>query len=173
FPLYVSRFLSSYAGSLSLVILLIFFYYFALILLLGAEVNAFFSQGIKITPTNLVNMVHITTSHLPKTPEEKERQAAASHKDEPIGNVAKKAHIDNAAGKKKQQYNTQAEIAAITTIQEPDTDKKSKYTTKVVDEVPHVQVERPKGNSKVATILEAVAGTALAFVVELLRPRKK
>ena len=76
FPLYVSHFLTGYAASIStVIILLIFFYYFAVILLLGAEVNAFFSEHVKATPTDIVTMVHITTSHLPKSPEDREQQA--------------------------------------------------------------------------------------------------
>ena len=63
FPLYASHFLTGYAGrALSLFILLIFFYYFAIILLLGAEVNAFFLQGLRATPGDLVTLVHATTS---------------------------------------------------------------------------------------------------------------
>lgn len=61
FPLYVSRFLSSFAGTLGLLILLIFFYYFAMILFLGAEVNAF-TQGVRETPYDLATMVHVVTN---------------------------------------------------------------------------------------------------------------
>jgi membrane protein len=63
FPLYVEHFLSGIAIAVgSAVILLIFFYYFAVILFLGAEVNAFFAQGIQPTPYNLVTLVNITAS---------------------------------------------------------------------------------------------------------------
>src|SRR5207248_1621882 len=97
FPLYVQHFLSS-GPSASLgtaIFLLIFFYYFAVILLLGAQVNAFFAEGVKATPVDLVTLVHITTSHLPKTEEDKEQQAAASHKHAPIGTTATKTHVDD------------------------------------------------------------------------------
>jgi membrane protein len=57
FPLYIQHFLSGVAAAIgSVVILLIFFYYFALILLLGAEINAFFAEGIMPTP-DLVTIV--------------------------------------------------------------------------------------------------------------------
>src|ERR1051326_4858739 len=62
FPLYVQHFLST-APSASLgtaIFLLIFFYYFGVILLIGAQVNAFFAEGVKATPTHLVSLVHIT-----------------------------------------------------------------------------------------------------------------
>ena len=41
---------------------MIFFYYFAVILLLGAEVNAFFLEGLRATPGDLVTLVHDTAS---------------------------------------------------------------------------------------------------------------
>ena len=47
-PLYITRFLGSYLGQLGFaIILLAFFYYFGVILLLGAEINAFYSEGIQ------------------------------------------------------------------------------------------------------------------------------
>src|SRR5438132_3090285 len=96
FPLYVHFVGNGPAASLGAgILLLIFFYYFAVILLLGAQVNAFFAEGIKATPVDLVSLVHITTSHLPKTEEDKEQQAAASHKDAPIGTTATKTHVDD------------------------------------------------------------------------------
>lgn len=82
FPLYVTYFLGSFAGALGLLILLIFFYYFAMILFLGAEVNAFFLEGILNTPYDLATMVHLVSSHLPTTEKDMKEQAAASHKNE-------------------------------------------------------------------------------------------
>lgn len=80
FPLYVAHFLGVFAGALGLLILLIFFYYFALILFLGAEVNAFFAEGIHTTPHDLVTMVHVVTSHYPTNEIDLQEQAAVSHK---------------------------------------------------------------------------------------------
>jgi uncharacterized BrkB/YihY/UPF0761 family membrane protein len=55
FPLYVQFFMSGYVGQIALaLVLLAFFYLFALILLLGAEVNAFFAEGIHPTRTDLI-----------------------------------------------------------------------------------------------------------------------
>ena len=82
FPLYVTYFLGSFAGALGLLILLIFFYYFAMILFLGAEVNAFFLEGVQNTPYDLATMVHLVSSHLPTTEKDMKEQAAASHKNE-------------------------------------------------------------------------------------------
>jgi membrane protein len=81
FPLYVTHFLTGYAGkALGLVILLVFFYYFAVLLFLGAEVNAFFAEGVKVTPYDLVTLVHEMTSHLPTSEQKVNQEAAATHK---------------------------------------------------------------------------------------------
>jgi membrane protein len=80
FPLYVAHFLGVFAGALGLLILLIFFYYFALILFLGAEVNAFFAEGVRKTALDLVTMVHVMSSHEPTQEADLQEQAAASHK---------------------------------------------------------------------------------------------
>lgn len=67
FPLYASRLLGNYVGQVAFaVILLAFFYYFAIILLLGAHVNAFFAEGVRSTTVDLVNIIHATTSQIPK-----------------------------------------------------------------------------------------------------------
>ena len=81
FPLYATHFLNSYIGQTGFaLILVIFFYYFALILLLGAEVNAFFAEGIRQTPDNLAGMVHEETSHKAKPSQEHEQEAPPSHR---------------------------------------------------------------------------------------------
>src|SRR5205807_2515910 len=55
FPLYATYFLTSVPGVVGLfALLLIFFYYFAVILLLGAEVNAFFVEGVRPMSNDLV-----------------------------------------------------------------------------------------------------------------------
>src|SRR5258707_5665861 len=80
FPFYVTHFLGSYTGTAGFaVILLFFFYYFAVILLLGAEINAFFLEGIRATPANPVEMVHQMTSHLPTSAKDMQEQATLSH----------------------------------------------------------------------------------------------
>lgn len=58
FPLILTHFFSGYAGPLGFaVILLLFFYYFAIILLLGAEFNAFFFEGVRPIPNDIVTFV--------------------------------------------------------------------------------------------------------------------
>lgn len=54
FPLYITHFMGSYTGEIGFaVILLLFFYYFAVILLLGAEINAYFSEKVKPLTNNV------------------------------------------------------------------------------------------------------------------------
>ncbi len=79
FPFYVTHFLSSYTGAIGLaVILLFFFYYFAVILLIGAEVNAFFAEGIRALPDNLVMMIHDLTSPSPANGKDTQEQTVGS-----------------------------------------------------------------------------------------------
>ena len=83
FPFYVTHFLSNDTGRAGFaVILLLFFYYFAVILLLGAEINAFFAEGIPATPDNLPAMVYQLTSQLPESKKDIHEQAPPSHKNE-------------------------------------------------------------------------------------------
>ncbi|MEO8954355.1 MAG: YihY/virulence factor BrkB family protein [Ktedonobacteraceae bacterium] len=176
FPLYVSHFLTGYAASISsFVILLIFFYYFAVILLLGAEVNAFFAEGITSTPTDLVTMVHISTSHLPKTPAEKEKQAAPSHKETPAGDTAAKTHLDDSVNNPDLKASAVLTNATATSskgqdhqrVSQPVQEKESK------EKKDKHKKDKPKtaGATAIATA-SAVVGTALAFVVELVRLRR-
>ncbi|HXR66967.1 MAG TPA: YihY/virulence factor BrkB family protein, partial [Ktedonobacteraceae bacterium] len=62
FPFYIRHFLGSYTGNTGFaIILLLFFFYFALILLIGAEVNAFYAEGVRAKPQNIAEMVHMAT----------------------------------------------------------------------------------------------------------------
>lgn len=54
FPLYITHFMGNYTGEAGFVVIfLLFFYYFAVILLLGAEINAYFSEKIQPLPDNI------------------------------------------------------------------------------------------------------------------------
>ena len=98
FPLYAIYFLRGFGGALVLLILLIFFYYFALILFLGAEVNAFFAEGVRDTPYDLTTMVHLVTSHLATSEEGVKEQAAVDHKDEVPKEIHPKYDRSQASG---------------------------------------------------------------------------
>src|SRR3989440_3425975 len=177
FPLYVQHFLASGpAASLGAAIfLLIFFYYFAIILLIGAEVNAFFLEGVRATPVDLITLVHITTSHLPKSKEDKEQQAAASHKDKPIGTAATETHVDDTVANSDLKA-----YSAITNATAPAPHRQEQQTSagSARDKDEKKEERETKKDhakpttSRVGTAIEALAGTALAFVVELVRMRR-
>jgi len=81
FPFYATHFLKGYGGQAGFaLILIIFFYYFAILLLLGAQVNAFFAEGVQKTPDNLASLVHKETSLNEKPSEEQHAQATPPHK---------------------------------------------------------------------------------------------
>ncbi|TMC24832.1 MAG: YihY/virulence factor BrkB family protein [Chloroflexi bacterium] len=177
FPLYVHFVGNGPAASLGAgILLLIFFYYFAVILLLGAQVNAFFAEGVRATPVDLVTLVHITTSHLPKTEEDKEQQAAASHKDAPIGTTATKTHVDDSVANSDLKA-----YSAITNAAAPDPNRQEQQAPVAPAQDRHetkeehkTKKDRPKQTtSRLWTTLEALAGTSLAFVVELVRMRRR
>lgn len=87
FPFYATHFLTGYVGQAGFaIILIVFFYYFAVILLLGAEINAFFAEGVRDTPDNLAGIVHTKTGHDPKPENQQEQQAPPTHKDGPPPN---------------------------------------------------------------------------------------
>jgi YihY family inner membrane protein len=175
FPLYVTYFLNSYAGPISLLILLIFFYYFAVILLLGAEVNAFFSEGVKATPTNLVTMVHLTTSHLPKDRQKKQEQAAKSHKDKPIDDVAEKAGlVDIPEANIHDVHEINARKPAEEDGRESSSTVQDEHDNATNEQEHAAKKEQKKPTtSKTAIVAETVAGTGLAFLFEMLRLRRQ
>lgn len=83
FPFYATHFLQGYGGQAGFALLLIiFFYYFAVLLLLGAQVNAFFAEGIQQTPENLASLVHKETSLDEKPAREQHAQATPPHKED-------------------------------------------------------------------------------------------
>ncbi len=76
FPLYSTYFLTSLQGVAGLfALLLIFFYYFAAIILLGAEVNAFFVEGVRPMPNDLVAFVTTMAGKLNRDIPEREAQS--------------------------------------------------------------------------------------------------
>lgn len=155
FPLYASRFLNGYAGqALSLFILLIFFYYFAIILLLGAEVNAFFLEGLRTTPGDLVTLVHTTASKEPKpaqaVTDEQPRaaaEAASTHKDR-----------QDFTGTQPERESIKARLTHLL----------PRRKTQTLE-----QPRQSKDRSKIWTALEVTVGTVMVFLVELRRVRKR
>ena len=162
---YVTHFLGSYTGVAGLaVILLFFFYYFAVILLLGAEINAFFVEGVRATPDNLAVMVHTMTSHLPTSQRAMQEQASVSHKHEEPKEILPKSevnHLEAQAAKATQVTNAPGQVEPTSTRE---------------DHAAHQGEKRKpsaKGSSRALTIVEAIAGISLAFIVQLFGLRRK
>lgn len=175
FPLYASNLLKGYAGAVGFaVILLIFFYYFAVILLLGAEVNAFFSEKVQPLPNDLATFVTTLAGKLNK---DRPSLESPSHQNPHPTNRADEKHIEEASGTSGPMTNQSGHSRKP---QQPTTD--TRQATNVASGQLPVQQNstvqdtpvnrRARGNSKLPTIFEVVAGTALAFVIELLRLRQ-
>lgn len=160
FPLYASRFLGGYVGQVGFaVILLAFFYYFAVILLLGAEVNAFFSEGVRPIPNDIVTFVSTMVGRLNH---DRPTAESPSHQNAKPTVNADNAHIADTLQEEKQirKKNAQKQQMIATTRRASD--------DKEAPKAAHLQ-----GPSKLTTALAVIAGSALAMIIELLRLRQK
>ncbi|HLX58050.1 MAG TPA: YihY/virulence factor BrkB family protein [Ktedonobacteraceae bacterium] len=166
FPLYVTHFLGSYSNKTAgttgfAVILLFFFYYFAVILLIGAEINAYFAEDVHVTPNNLAVMIHELTSHLPTTEKDVQEQATPTHKQIEPKDIRPKSEA--------QRQQAQASII-------PE-QAQSEHT----DHANHTDHQSKKRKSsststntpRVLVFVEVIAGTALAFFLQLFQIRRK
>ena len=175
FPLYVQHFINGgpIATLGSFIILLVFFYYFAVILFLGAEVNAYFAEGIKATPYDLPTLVHIVTSHLPTSEKSMQEQAASSHKEEQPKVILPKNEATTNVAKQVDEGKTPTGTAATNGTTTTATQVQDQLHTAQADTDHSKQRKKQKsGTSRTVTIVEAVAGTVLAFLVELVRLRR-
>ncbi len=197
FPFYATHFMTGYVGQIGFaVILLAFFYYFAVILLLGVEINAFFAAKVVATPADLVTMVHDWTSHAPENQEKKEKTAAISHKPinpgsgytlNPLQQTSRLGHeAQTEQGQQHEQSGQSGQtdktaqrpaqaIHSASSAQSEDERMVQEAKKAVKQAKKHGQQKQPSSSlsSKVVPVLEAVAGTALAFVVELVRSSRK
>ncbi|MBA2287328.1 MAG: YihY/virulence factor BrkB family protein [Ktedonobacteraceae bacterium] len=170
FSLYVTKFLNGYGGQVGFaIILMTFFYYFALILLIGAEVNAFFSEKIKATPNDLVTMVHIMTSHLAPSKEAVKEQAPPSHKGAPPKDIRAKDRAEEPSGGEQGTESSQQPGQQMSSA-----DSDGRYSHEDHEDAhPEKQQTPQTPYSKTGTVVSAAAGTALAFVVEMVRLRQR
>ncbi len=96
FPIIIRLLFGSYAGPIGFaVILLLFFYIFSMLLLLGAEVNASFFEGVRPIPNDLVTFLSTMAGKLNKDFPAVE---ASVHVDTKPTDRADDAHIDEAHG---------------------------------------------------------------------------
>jgi membrane protein len=175
FPFYVTHFLSNDTGQVGFaVILLFFFYYFAVILLLGAEINSFFAEGVRKTPDNLSAMVHQLTGHLPTTEKDQQEQAPPSHKDVEPKDIRPKSEASN-------QETQAARPSQPSQPAQPGSFPEHEHIQPAPsNQTNHAQHHDPKkrkssaqGTSNVLILAEALAGTALAFVVQFFNLKRK
>ncbi len=164
FPFYVSHFLGSYNNNVAptagfAVILLLFFYYFAVILLLGAEMNAFFAEGIQSTPDNLAVMVHTLTSHLPTTEKDRSEQATPSHKPGQPADMRPKSEAE--------QLQARAQAAPSTNSDQGSAEQAHTHAVQK-----HKAKSAASGSPRWLFFAEALTGTALAFIVQLFQQRR-
>lgn len=164
FPFYITHFMNTYTGTAGFaVILLFFFYYFAVILLVGAEVNAFFAEKIRATPADIPTMIHQMTSHLPTSEQAIEEQASVSHKNQQPKSILPKGEAKQLKRQAQESTSSNDRMADVQNqLQSPS-------------ETEHHKDKKGKtgrgGASRGLTIIEVLAGTALAFIIELFRER--
>ena len=165
FPFYTTHFLGNYTGTIALaVVLLFFFYYFAVIVLLGAEINAFFAEDIKGTPESIPVIIHQYTSQVLASEQAMQEQAAPSHKGEeakdmpPKGEAQASGSPASAPGQAQMKRTQRSGDRAASTGQQVK--KRASRSA---------QVGAPGG----LTVVEVLAGTFLAFIVQFLQLRRK
>ncbi|HYX50963.1 MAG TPA: YihY/virulence factor BrkB family protein [Ktedonobacteraceae bacterium] len=162
FPFYVTHFLRNDTGQVGfVVILLFFFYYFAVILLVGAEINAFFAEGIRATPEPLTTMVHRYTSHLQTSKKAIQEQAPPSHKDEEPKDIRPQSE----AKKVENQESQPTQQASFSEHGQPTSSHHTHHKQH------HVQKNKQKSTPYI--FVEALVGTALAFVIQIFGLKRK
>lgn len=170
FPLYVTHFLGNYTGNIGLVIILLFFlYYFAVILLIGAEINAYYAEGIQSTPDNLAVMVHKLTSHMAPTKQAILEQAPPSHKGEEPKDVVTKG---KATG---QSHPQMAQSGATNSNHDGHEEATSVNHTHTVTyrAKKRKPVVADSDTPKALAFVEVAIGTALAFLIQMFQLRRK
>ncbi len=152
FPFYTTHFMGNYVGQIAFaIILLVFFYYFAVILILGAEVNAFFLEGVRPLPNDLATFVSTLGAKLNHDGPETE---ASAHVDAQPTETATNAYVSS---KREQEQENQQE----------NVQKQQKIVSKATKQT------KAKQSGKLPTIIEVVAGSALALLIETLRLRQR
>lgn len=157
FPLYVTNFFASDTGTAGFaVILLFFFFYFAVILLIGAEVNAFFAQNIRVTPDNIAAMIHDLTSHLPTSEKAMREQATFTHKNEEPKEI-----LSQSEARELRQ-----EAQKATTAPGPTTN------TSTPNERQSVSTVHKARKGKTGTLLQLLTVAAVTLLIEFFRERR-
>ncbi|TMD64693.1 MAG: YihY/virulence factor BrkB family protein [Chloroflexi bacterium] len=187
FPLYATHFLNGLAGAIGFAaILIVFFYYFAVILILGAEVNAFFAEGVRPIPNDLATFVSTMAGRLN---EDIPADEAKAHVNPKPTEVEDKEHaVDYVT--ETQERDVPERVAQDPEIQESvlkrkggETGNASRSNGQRSDSSSTQKVEQPhtaKGtesspgkSSERGAVVGAIMGAALVFLVDVLRLRRR
>lgn len=157
FPLYATFSLKNYTGQIGFaVVILLFFYYFAVILILGAEVNAFFFEGIHPLPNDFATFVSTTGGTLNKDIPTGE---ATPHVDPGATERAVRAHVAEVSQQERKNKQENAE------------QQESLAAKKLSEEKASTKKSKGKSSQHMPTVLAVVVGSALAVVIEWLHLR--
>jgi hypothetical protein len=198
FPFYVTHFMKSYTGVVGFgVIFLLFFYYFAVILLFGAEVNAYFAEHVAPLPGTLATILRQAVGN-PTEPAEPEKllQAAGATASQ-TDTDTNASRLTQDASSQTQEKQADVSNSARQTVQEmtpkeqeeKQADKSSSAPQTVPQKASETQENKPSLFSRrkkrarkaakpaktrrTGELIEAVAGTILAFAATLIRQRRK
>jgi hypothetical protein len=156
FPLYIQYFLKNYAGQIGFaVILLLFFYYFAVILMIGAEVNAFFFEGVHPLPNDLATFVSTMAGTLNRDIPESEDKI---HQNPQPTEAKDRAHIAEARDQQEE-------------IQEENQKQQRSLAARFLKKREHThspqKAQKTQKQSKMWAILSVVVGSVMTVVIEL------
>ncbi|TMB81582.1 MAG: YihY/virulence factor BrkB family protein [Chloroflexi bacterium] len=187
FPLYASHFLNGVAGAIGFaVILIVFFYYFAVILILGAEINAYFAEGVRPIPNDLATFVSTMAGRLnedipadeseahvnPKPTEVKDKEHAVEfvtqteERDVPE-RVAQDPEIQDSVLKRTGRETGNASTSDGRRSDSSSTEKVEQSRTKEGAE------SSSRKSSERGAVVGAIVGTALVFLVDVLGLRHR
>lgn len=160
FPFYTTRFMGgyNYAGQAGfVVILLVFFYYAAVILMLGAEVNAFFFEGVQPIPNDLATFVSTMAGKL--------KTDLSPDESSPHANPQPTENADDAYIAKVREQ--EEEIKAVN--QQKEHRLWHRASRRKAEKL--VKQSKKPGMSK--TLLEVLLGSVLAMVIRLFQTRRR
>lgn len=165
FPLYIQYFLKNYAGQIGFaVILLLFFYYFAVILMLGAEVNAFFFEGVRPLPNDLATFVSTMAGTLNRDIPKSEAKAHQNPQPTEAKERAHIAEIRNQQEETQEENQKQQRSLAARFLQKREQTQPTQ---------PSQETQKAQKQSRIWAIVSVVVGSAMTVLIELTQLHHK
>ena len=177
FPFYITHFMSSYTGVAGFaVIFLLFFYYFAMILLFGAQINAYFAEGVQPLPATLATVLRDAVGRNSSEPAELDKVAQtatvsgsqASARTSEADALTPSAQIQTSASTTATAQSNQSAVAAQKRTFSNLFGLLKKGKPSIAAQTTPPQKAHSKGS-----IVPAIVGTALAFTATIIQLRKK